>query len=247
ANRTSTWKVVVSDADDKDALHVLVANHLPRPPSSSLTSVYPKDGGGLIPTKSEERARFMMALQGEIEHKLMTLPGIVSAHVTVAQPEKDLLHEATAASSASVAIVYNPSDDRGGKPVLTPGQKIDVEVPLLVAAAVEDLKPENVHVTWAANTASRGDIAGGASTLGSPAPAAGVTRFGIRCADGRAAQHLELFVLLSGLAVVSGLVVGAAALTRATRLRKRLATAEAKLQGIARARTASTQGVPAEV
>ena len=112
--RVVTWSVSVPEIDAKDAMRLLVANRLPKARSSGYKDVYPPGGGGLIPTKSEEKAKFMMAVQGEIERKLKSMPGIVQAHVSVVQPDKDVVRDLDTpppAATASVAIVYNPIDE----------------------------------------------------------------------------------------------------------------------------------------
>ena len=91
--RVVTFAVLVKDVDVDDALRLLVANKLPRTRSQGLKEVYPPGGGGLIPTKSEEKAKFLMAMQGEIERKLKAMPGIVQAHVSVVQPDKDIVRD----------------------------------------------------------------------------------------------------------------------------------------------------------
>ena len=114
--RVITWLVEVPEIDAKDAMRLLVANRLPKARSSGFKEVYPAGGGGLIPTKSEEKAKYMMALQGEVERKLKSLPGIVQAHVNIVSPDKDIVRDLDTpppAAMASVAVVYNPIDERG--------------------------------------------------------------------------------------------------------------------------------------
>jgi type III secretion system YscJ/HrcJ family lipoprotein len=228
SGRVITWRVDVADVDVDEALRVLVANQLPRAAVSSWSSVYPDGNNSLIPTRSEERAKYAMALQGEIESKLMSLPGIVSAHVTIVQPERDLLHgnDVVTPSSASVAIVYNAADERGSKPQLAPNQSTDAEIPALVAAAVEGLKPENVHVTWARNTARPDAIAAG-TVLG--ATTASVQRYGLALADKRSVARLDLYAALLALVSVLAVAVACGGFVRAIDLKKRLRAAEAKL------------------
>jgi type III secretion system YscJ/HrcJ family lipoprotein len=114
--RVVTYAIVVPESDAKNALRILVANKLPKRRPMGLAEVYPAGSGGLIPTRSEEKAKFLMALQGEVERKLQRLPGIQSAHVTIVQPDKDIVRDLDTApppATASVAIVFNAYDDRG--------------------------------------------------------------------------------------------------------------------------------------
>ena len=89
--RVVTYSIMVSENDREEALKLLVANKLPKEKSSGLEEVYLAGSGGMIPSQSEEKARFLMAIQGEIEIKLKSFPNIVNAHVSVVIPEKDLV------------------------------------------------------------------------------------------------------------------------------------------------------------
>ena len=91
--RVVTYAVTVTDSEERDAMRILVANKLPKRRPTGLAEVYPAGSGGLIPTRSEEKAKFLMALQGEVERKLQRLPGIQSAHVTIVQPDKDIVRD----------------------------------------------------------------------------------------------------------------------------------------------------------
>lgn len=91
--RVVTWAVIVNESEGQNALSLLVRNKLPRERSQGLAEVYPAGSGGLIPTRSEEKAKFLMAAQGEIERKLKSLPGVVRAHVSIVVPDKDVIRD----------------------------------------------------------------------------------------------------------------------------------------------------------
>ncbi|HEY1101053.1 MAG TPA: hypothetical protein VGF99_19090, partial [Myxococcota bacterium] len=146
--RVITYSIVVPHSVSADAMRLLVANKLPRRRPIGMAEVYPAGSGGLIPTKSEEKAKYMMALQGDVERKLQRLPNIMSAHVTIVSPDKDIVRDLDTvppAPTASVAIVFNPYDDRATSLIS------EDEVKRLVAASVEDLKPQNVAVVMKKN------------------------------------------------------------------------------------------------
>ena len=237
--RTITYAVAVSDVDSKDAMRLLVANHLPRARSQGLKEVYPAGGGGLIPTKSEEKAKYMMALQGEIERKLKTLPGIVSAHVSVVQPDKDVVRDLDApasASTASVAIVYNAIDERG-----TAAVKED-EVKNLVASSVEDLKPSFVVVVMKRNVPAVlvDKFADSGSVETSIAEA---TKYGLRFADTRSLGRLEVYGGIFLLVSIVCLAVGVGGIVRSMGLRRRVTQKEAELTSMRKAGRATQTGL----
>jgi type III secretion protein J len=237
--RVVTWAVAVPRIDAKDAMRLLVANHLPRVRSPSMEKVYGAGSGGLIPTKSEEKAKYLMALQGEIERKLKALPGIVQAHVTVVQPDKDIVRDLDTpppASEASVAIVYNAIDERG-----TAAVKED-EVKNLVAASVEDLKPSGVVVVMKRNVpATLVDQFADSGTV--EAPVAADTMFGLRLADKRSAKQLVYYAAGALLIAVICLIVGVGGTVRAMTLGRRLSTREAELTSMRKAQRGTQTGL----
>ena len=238
--RVVSYAVGVSDVDAKDAMRLLVANHLPRERSETLDKVYPAGGGGLIPTKSEEKAKFMMALQGEIEHKLKTLPGIVSAHVTVVQPEKDIVRDLDTPpplSTASVATVYNSIDPE--RPVAS---VTDDQIRALVAASVEDLKPSNVTVVQKQNkpTPLVDQFADSGQTVEGVAAA---TAYGMRFADKRSVKLATAYIFgLAALSIV-GIAIAAGGIVRTATLRRRSQKMEAELTSMRKASRSTQTGL----
>jgi type III secretion protein J len=228
--RIVTWKVVVNDSDADRGLALLVLNKLPKQRSQGLAEVYPAGGGGLIPTKSEEKARFLMALQGEIERKLTVVPGVLQAHVSIVQPDKDIIRDLDKEpppSTASVAIVYAPLKD--GTPPFT-----EKQMKSLVATSVEDLKPDNVEVLMRPNealsiqTLEDGDA--------SAVSATGETVLGIQVASKKAGTRAKgMLGLFAGLAVI-GLILGVLGIVRSLSLRSKLSKSEAEVASMKKAR-----------
>lgn len=237
--RVVTFAIMVKGVDSDDALRLLVANKLPRARSQGLKEVYPPGGGGLIPTKSEEKAKFLMAIQGEVERKLKSLPGIVAAHVSVVQPDKDIVRDLDTPpppATASVAIVYNAIDERGSATV-----KED-EVRALVAASVEDLRPQNVTVVMKKNAPANLVEESVSASAVEQAPAA-ATAFGLKLADKGSWQRLQLFAIGFLAVTVLGIAFGMGGLVRAMGLKKRVAKAEAELASIRKAGRATQTGL----
>lgn len=238
--RVVTWLVEVPEIDAKDAMRLLVANRLPKARSSGFKEVYPAGGGGLIPTKSEEKAKYMMALQGEVERKLKSLPGIVQAHVNIVSPDKDIVRDLDTpppAAMASVAIVFNPIDERG-----TAAIKED-DVQKLTAASVEDLKPSNVIVVMKKNTPMTlvSEYADSGNQLN--APVAAVTQFGFKFADKRSASKLFAVGGTGILLAIVCLAVGIGGIVRSMGLSRRAARAEAELTSQRKARRETQTGL----
>jgi type III secretion protein J len=228
--RVITWKVIVNDSDADRALALLVLNKLPKQRSQGLAEVYPAGGGGLIPTKSEEKARYLMALQGEIERKLTVVPGVLQAHVSIVQPDKDIIRDLDKApppSTASVAIVYAPSKD--GTPPFT-----EKQMKQLVATSVEDLKPDNVEVLMRPNealsiqTLDDGDSSAVAAT--------GETVLGIQVATKKSGSRAKVILGIFVLVAVFGLILGIGGLVNSYSLRGKLSKAEAELASMKKAR-----------
>ncbi len=237
--RVITYAVTVPESDARTALRILVANKLPRRRPTGLAEVYPAGSGGLIPTRSEEKAKFLMALQGEIERKLQRLPGIQSAHVTVVQPDKDIVRDLDTPpppATASVAIVFNAYDDRGTSLI----SQDDVQ--RLVAGSIEDLKPQDVVVVMKRNEPAKlVDIFADGSTVG--APVTSETVFGVKVADNDAAGKLKMRFVVFLLATVLGLIVGGGGIARALSLQRRVQRAEAELASIRKATRGTQTGV----
>ena len=237
--RIVTFAIHVKGVDADDALRILVANKLPRQRSQGLKEVYPPGGGGLIPTKSEEKAKFLMAMQGEIERKLKSLPGIVQAHVSVVQPDKDVVRDLDTPpppATASVAVVYNAIDERGTATV-----KED-EVRALVASSVEDLRPQNVTVVMKKNAPGNliEEIVSSSSVEQAPAAA---TAFGLKLADKGSWQRLQLYALGFLAVAVLGIAFGMGGLVRSMGLKKRVAKSEAELASVRKAGRATQTGL----
>lgn len=237
--RVVTFGIVLPESEARDAMRILVANRLPRRRPFGLQEVYPAGGGGLIPTKSEEKAKFLMAIQGEIERKLQRLPGIASAHVTVVMPEKDIVRDLDTPPpppTASVAIVYNPKDDTGSIFIT----KTDVQE--LVAASVEDLRPQAVAVVMKPNEPMHlADVYIEGGTLGAPVTTQAV--MGIKVADAGAASKVKVLVAVFLLVSVLGLGVGAGGLVRSLTLKKKLSKAEAELASFRKANRSTQTGM----
>ncbi len=131
------FKIVVPAADVGRAAGVLRAEGLPRPPARGFAETYASPG--MIPSATEEHARYLKALAGEIAAQLERFDAVVHASVIVTMPVPDPLAPPDVARgkpSASVLLKLRA----GATP---PGED---EVKRLVAGAVEGLVPDGVAI-----------------------------------------------------------------------------------------------------
>jgi type III secretion system YscJ/HrcJ family lipoprotein len=140
-NKGPRFMIVVPGAEANRAWKILTQNNLPRRKDQGLTEVFSQ--GGLVPTQSEEKAKWLNAIQGDLARTLKSIDGILDARVHIVMPEDSVLRvkeEDRAIATASVWYKYAPRDKKAPKPLT------DQEVAELVANSVEKLKPENVKV-----------------------------------------------------------------------------------------------------
>lgn len=138
--RNVTYAVTVPSSARIESYRILNENELPRRRDAGYTTVF--EGSGLIPSASEERAKALAALEGEIEAQLKLVHGMLDARVQIVLPEPGQLQaagEVRPEPSASVAVKYLP-DGQGRSPL---GER---QIATLVAKGVEKLQPENVYV-----------------------------------------------------------------------------------------------------
>jgi type III secretion protein J len=132
-----TWQVNIRGGNRTqiEAWRVLQENGLPRHTEEGIEEVYRNTQ--LIPTASEERARFLLAMSGELSRSLKAIPGVVDARVHVSTPDPSVLRAPNdkPPATASVLIKYW----KGQKPP-------DNKVKELVAHGVEGLKADDISV-----------------------------------------------------------------------------------------------------
>ncbi len=128
------YRVTVAPEEVAPALEVLRAEALPRERAPGLAEVFGEPG--LVPTATEERARYVAALAGELSRSVETMERVLEARVHVALPDtrRLALDEARPRPRASVLTRHR------GDPV------DEAAVRALVAGAVQDMTPEDVAV-----------------------------------------------------------------------------------------------------
>jgi type III secretion protein J len=139
-NETS-YTIEVREADMVKARSLLLQHNLPRHRELGLTGVYKEKG--LIPTPDEQKARFLLALKGEIINSLERIPQVIDADVVLNIPVKDEFASADAQQlqrpTASVVIKVKP-DAVGLEAVTEP------KIQQFVSNAVEGMNPRDVTV-----------------------------------------------------------------------------------------------------
>ncbi|RMH38571.1 MAG: hypothetical protein D6689_19235 [Deltaproteobacteria bacterium] len=133
------FAISVASGDASRAMAVLEAEALPRPKEEGLASLY--SSASMIPTPSEEKARYIAALSSEIAGHLRKLQGVLDASVIITAPEKDPLAPPDQPVPRPTASVLVRVPAEGPAPD-------DADVRKLVAGAVEGMTPEDVAVVF---------------------------------------------------------------------------------------------------
>jgi type III secretion protein J len=120
------------------AWQVMQENGLPRQKVKGLEEVF--SSKGMIPTASEEKARMLLALSGELTRTIKSVTGVVDARVQVVLPENSPLLDKSQWSPPTASVLVK---HQGSAPPLT-----EHEIRSLVARGVEGLQPENVAVVY---------------------------------------------------------------------------------------------------
>lgn len=127
--------VMVDDRDFADAVNLLKARGYPRQSYATLGSVF--DGGGLVASPVEERAKMMYALSEELGRTISSIDGVLTARVHIVLSESDILQQNAKPSAASVFIRYA---------AYMPVDGFLSQIKLLVANAVAGVSYDKVSV-----------------------------------------------------------------------------------------------------
>jgi type III secretion protein J len=130
--------VSVPHTDAPRARRLLAADGLPRARAPGLEQVFGKPG--LVPTPLEERARLLLALQGELARTLESLDGVISARVHLALPAPDPLRPEPARPARGAVLLRCRAGARERLEGLGDG------IRQLVAGSVDGLAPGAVAV-----------------------------------------------------------------------------------------------------
>jgi type III secretion protein J len=120
------------------AWQIMQDNGLPRQKVKGMEEVF--SNKGMIPTASEEKARMLLGLSGELTRTIKSVAGVLDARVQVVLPENSPLVDRSQWSPTTASVLIK---HRGPALPLT-----EDEVKSLVARGVEGLQPENVAVVF---------------------------------------------------------------------------------------------------
>jgi type III secretion system YscJ/HrcJ family lipoprotein len=138
--KSLNYSINVPKKDAHQALRILVINQLPSLIRSGLKDIYTASSSSIIPTKSDESARLTLALQGEIEALIKTLPQVADAHVVLSLEHTNELSHSAHPKSASLTLTYRP-DPHDDTPPFN-----EQELQNLVSSAIGGLPASSVNV-----------------------------------------------------------------------------------------------------
>jgi type III secretion protein J len=148
----ASYTVRVAHGDGTRAVDLLRALGLPHDKRRGYAETYGQPS--LIPTPSEERARYLDATAGEIERTLETVDGIVSARVHLVLEESDpLAVDARPKSAARAAVLLK------ARPGAAPISVADVQKLVAGSVAGLDAAAVGVVITAAADPAATAALA----------------------------------------------------------------------------------------
>lgn len=144
------WTVQVDRKRIADARRLLVEHHLPHKSELGLSGVYKEKG--LIPTPDEQKARYLLALKGEIINSLKKIPDVVDADAILNIPSPEEFASPGAEPkrpTASVVVKARVTDS-------AQASLSESKIQQFVANTVENLNPRDVSViiTYAAQSKS---------------------------------------------------------------------------------------------
>jgi type III secretion protein J len=160
--RKTAWSIRVPQQSVQKAREVLVARELPRTAVGGFDQML--SNTGLIPTATDERARLMHAMAGELEKTFETYARVTRARVHVVIPEGGGLldrNKGGTSPSAMVTLKYitsiQPEDQLPARPTTNPAAVAEEpkDAPLsaeqvrkMVASSVAGLEPARVTVAF---------------------------------------------------------------------------------------------------
>lgn len=140
--RDARWAIEVPESQTTAAIRILSEAGLPRRAVKGLSEVY--GSPGLVPTAAEERARFILALSGEISRTLTAIPGVVHARVHLVTPPSGPPSTLQPPVRPTASILVSA---RHGARAQLLDMRSDLQA--LVAGAVDNLAREDVSVVIA--------------------------------------------------------------------------------------------------
>lgn len=152
-DRKVVWSIRCSPEQASQARQILVKLDLPREERGGLESMI--NSTGLIPTKTDERAKLMHAIAQELETTFETYDRVVRARVHVVIPDSEMSltadPEKSPKPSATVLLKYRAGDgasDGTPDPSQAGPPMKEEDVQQIVARSVAGLEQTSVFVTF---------------------------------------------------------------------------------------------------
>ena len=159
-----SWKVTVEEVDVPRARQILIANNMPRRRELGLSGVYKEKG--LIPTPDEQKARFLLALKGEIINSLQMIPGVIDADIVLNVPTDSQFADLEPVKKRPTAsVVVKTRNDPLVAQTVT-----EAKIQQYVANAVPNLDPNDVTVIVSRADTGAAAVAIPGATGALPAP-----------------------------------------------------------------------------
>ncbi len=134
------WTIQVDPKRVTDARRLLVEHNLPRKRELGLSGVY-KDKG-LIPTPDEQKARYLLALKGEIINSLQKIPDVLDADVVINIPTpEEFATSETKEKRPTASVIIKAKPTTAAESALS-----ESKIQQFVANTVENLNPRDVSV-----------------------------------------------------------------------------------------------------
>lgn len=171
--RDTVYSIMVPAEHAQAARKILVELNLPRAPHKGLASLV--DNQGLIPTRTDERARLMYAQAGEIAQTLELFDGVVDARVHVVIPDTEMslnddpenMPKPRAAAVIKYKVEVKAEDDVPARLIEAKPPMEEQDVKNLLIRSVEGLSEEEVTVQFTPTPVpARGAVAVTASASG---------------------------------------------------------------------------------
>ena len=104
--KTGMATLMIDETKFINAVALLRQNGFPRPKYASIEDMFPS--GQLVTSPAQEAAKIAYLKEQQLERTLANIEGVISARVSIAEPEQDDEFQAKPEKSASVYIKYSP-------------------------------------------------------------------------------------------------------------------------------------------
>ncbi|MBU50132.1 MAG: hypothetical protein CL920_15695 [Deltaproteobacteria bacterium] len=147
SGREVKWTIVVGSSDKVKAIKLLQQHNIPSKKAAGLSETYSQTG--MIPTATQERARFLMAQAGELTKTFKAIGGVLDARVHLVIPEDKILRtpgEKPPEARASVFLSVKTGQFKSAVNKRRWFAELSRDAKSLVNGSIEKLKAQNISV-----------------------------------------------------------------------------------------------------